>query len=176
MTPPPFGFHLFKLDDKDLTRRLTEISISPMERRLATKKILLVYTMLLLVGAAGIGAEPKPVKLVLSPASTVPRADIMKHIVDKCPNVSFVLDSRKSDFMLEAWGWSGSSLYSRRVAKPSMAPPPCSSAMQSKTCANLSIRRALATEGKKLLRRFFGPSAKLLRCARSRASKTWCDA
>jgi len=107
MTPPPFGFHLFKLDDKDLTRRLTEISISPMGRRLATKKILLVYTMLLLVGAAGIGAEPKPVKLVLSPASTVPRADIMKHIVDKCPNVSFVLDSRKSDFMLEAWGWSG---------------------------------------------------------------------
>jgi hypothetical protein len=107
MTPPPFGFHLFKLDDKDLTRRLTEISISPMERRLATKRILLVYTMLLLVGAAGIGAEPKPVKLVLSPASTVPRADIMKHIVDKCPNVSFVLDSRKSDFMLEAWGWSG---------------------------------------------------------------------
>jgi hypothetical protein len=107
MTPPPFGFHLFKSDDKDLTRRLTEISISPMERRLATKKILLVYTMLLLVGAAGIGAEPKPVKLVLSPASTVPRADIMKHIVDKCPNVSFVLDSRKSDFMLEAWGWSG---------------------------------------------------------------------
>jgi hypothetical protein len=107
MTPPPFGFHLFKLDDKDLTRRLTEISISPMERRLATKKILLVYSMLLLVGAAGIGAEPKPVKLVLSPASTVPRADIMKHIVDKCPNVSFVLDSRKSDFMLEAWGWSG---------------------------------------------------------------------
>jgi hypothetical protein len=107
MTPPPFGFHLFKLDDKDLTRRLTEISISPMGRRLATKKILLVYTMLLLVGAAGIGAEPKPVKLVLSPASTVPRADIMKHIVDKCPNVSFVPDSRKSDFMLEAWGWSG---------------------------------------------------------------------
>jgi hypothetical protein len=107
MTPPPFGFHLFKSDDKDLTRRLTEISISPMERRLATKRILLVYTMLLLVGAAGIGAEPKPVKLVLSPASTVPRADIMKHIVDKCPNVSFVLDSRKSDFMLEAWGWSG---------------------------------------------------------------------
>jgi hypothetical protein len=107
MTPPPFGFHLFKLDDKDLTRRLTEISISPMGRRLATKKILLVYTMLLLVGAAGIGAEPKPVKLVLSPASTVPRADIMKHIVDKCPNVSFVPASRKSDFMLEAWGWSG---------------------------------------------------------------------
>jgi hypothetical protein len=77
------------------------------DRRLATKKILLVYAMLLLAFAAGIGAEPKPVKLVLSPASTVPRADIMKHIVDKCPNVSFVLDSRKSDFMLEAWGWSG---------------------------------------------------------------------
>ena len=58
-------------------------------------------------GGRGGQAEPKPVKLVLSPASTVPRADIMKHIVDKCPNVSFVLDSRKSDFMLEAWGWSG---------------------------------------------------------------------
>jgi hypothetical protein len=46
-------------------------------------------------------------KRALDPASTVPRADIMKHIVDKCPNVSFILDSRKSDFMLEAWGWSG---------------------------------------------------------------------
>ena len=81
--------------------------ISAIERRLATKKILLIYAILLLAVAAGIGAEPKPVKLVLSPASTVPRADIMKHLVDKCPNVSFVLDSRKSDFMLEAWGWSG---------------------------------------------------------------------
>src|SRR5437879_9254042 len=88
-----------------LASHLSEIS--PMERRLATKRILLVFTMLLLAVSAGIGAEPKPVKLVLSPASTVPRADIMKHIVDKCPNVSFVLDSRKSDFMLEAWGWSG---------------------------------------------------------------------
>jgi hypothetical protein len=78
-----------------------------MERRLTTKRILLVHAMLLLAVAPGIGAQPKPVKLVLSPASTVPRADIMKHIVDKCPNVSFVLDSRKSDFMLEAWGWSG---------------------------------------------------------------------
>ena len=76
-------------------------------QRQATKKILLAYTMLLVAVAAGIGAEPKPVKLVLSPASSVSRADIMKHVVNKCPNVSFVLDSRKSDFMLEAWGWSG---------------------------------------------------------------------
>jgi len=88
------------------SRHIGRVESRLRERRLTTKRILLVYTMLLLAGA-GIGAEPKPVKLVLSPASTVPRADIMKHIVDRCPNVSFVLDSRKSDFMLEAWGWSG---------------------------------------------------------------------
>ena len=31
----------------------------------------------------------------------------MKHIVEKCPNVSITLDSKKSDYMLEAGGWSG---------------------------------------------------------------------
>src|SRR5207302_10770164 len=87
-----------------LASQLSEIS--PMERRLATKKILLVYTMLLLAVAAGIGAEPKPVKLVFSPASSVPRADIMKHIVVEFPNVSFVLALSEVDFMLEASRWA----------------------------------------------------------------------
>jgi hypothetical protein len=63
--------------------------------------------MLLLAATASAGPEPKPVKLVMSPASTVFRADLVKHFIDKCPNVSITLDSKQSDYMLEAWGWSG---------------------------------------------------------------------
>jgi len=71
------------------------------------KLFLLALSILLLAGAAGAGPEPRPVKLVMSPASTVLRADLVKHFIDKCPNVSIVLDSKQSDYMLEAWGWSG---------------------------------------------------------------------
>jgi hypothetical protein len=63
---------------------------------------------LLTLGSAGAAfAQPKPVKLYIAPNSIVPRPEIMKHLVDKCPNVSITLEPRKSDFMLEAWGWSG---------------------------------------------------------------------
>jgi hypothetical protein len=71
------------------------------------KQILLVLSLLLLAGAANAGPEPRPIKLVLSPSSTVFRADLVKHLVDKCPNVSITLDSKQSDYMLDAWGWSG---------------------------------------------------------------------
>ncbi|MGA8145101.1 MAG: hypothetical protein WB987_14540 [Candidatus Acidiferrales bacterium] len=72
------------------------------------KKIILFTSMLLFFVVAGAAnAEPKPIKLLLSPASTISSADLMKHIVEKCPNVSITLDPKKSDFMLEAGGWSG---------------------------------------------------------------------
>ena len=63
---------------------------------------------LLLLAGRGIAKEHlKPVKLVLSPASIVPTADLLKNLREKCPNVSITLDSKKSDYMLEAGGWSG---------------------------------------------------------------------
>jgi hypothetical protein len=72
------------------------------------KKIILLASMLaLFVGVGTAKADPKPVRLLMSPASTVASADLMKHIVEKCPNVSITLDSKKSDYMLEAGGWSG---------------------------------------------------------------------
>jgi hypothetical protein len=49
----------------------------------------------------------KPAKIVMSPASTVPAGDIMKYLHKKCPNVTITLDSTKSDYMLQARGWSG---------------------------------------------------------------------
>jgi hypothetical protein len=71
------------------------------------KQILLGVSLLLLAGVAGATPEPKPVRVVLSPNSTVFRADLVKHFVDKCPNVSVTLDPKLSDYMLDAWGWSG---------------------------------------------------------------------
>jgi hypothetical protein len=63
--------------------------------------------LLLAATATTVKAQPKQLKLVLSPASTVPSADIVKNLANKCPNVSLTLDSKKSDYMLEAGGWSG---------------------------------------------------------------------
>lgn len=71
------------------------------------KKILLSVFVVLFACALAAAPQPKPLKLVLSPASTVPSAELLKNLGDKCPNVSLTLDSKKSDFMLEAWGWSG---------------------------------------------------------------------
>src|SRR5580700_4113633 len=72
-------------------------------------KIALFISMFLFFASAGTAsADPRPVKLFLSPASTISNADLMKHIVEKCPNVAMTLDSKKSDFMLEAGGFSGS--------------------------------------------------------------------
>ncbi len=72
------------------------------------RKIVLLSSLLFFLAGAGTAkADPKPVRLLMSPASTISSADLMKHIVEKCPNVSITLDSKKSDFMLEAGGWSG---------------------------------------------------------------------
>lgn len=51
-------------------------------------------------------AQSDHVRIVLSPASTIPKADLVKDF-QRCPNVSIILDSHQSDFMLEAGGWSG---------------------------------------------------------------------
>ena len=59
------------------------------------------------VTLATVGAEPPQVKIVMSPASTIPKADLLKNLGDKCPNVSLVLDSTRSDYMLEAAWWAG---------------------------------------------------------------------
>ena len=69
-------------------------------------KLVVAASVVALLFAAGAGyAKVKlgpPVKLVLSPASRVPAADIMKNLQDKCPNVTITLNSRDSDFMLDA--------------------------------------------------------------------------
>jgi hypothetical protein len=71
------------------------------------KRVLVVVSLLLLAGAVAIQAQPKQFRFFLSPASTVPSADVLKNLGNKCPNASLTLDSKKSDYMLEAGGWSG---------------------------------------------------------------------
>lgn len=70
------------------------------------KGMLLGLTLMVVIGAASVHADPPPVKLVLSPASTIPNADLVEDLSKKCPNVALVLDSTKSDYMLEAM-WAG---------------------------------------------------------------------
>jgi hypothetical protein len=70
------------------------------------KKLFPAAVLLLFAGAASLHADPKPLKLFLSPASNIPKPDIMKNLSDKCPNVSITNDSKQSDFMVEA-RWVG---------------------------------------------------------------------
>lgn len=87
------------------------------------RKMLISLSMLCLLLSASAAIannqpkdQSKPVKLVLSPASRVPTADILKDLRLKCPNVSITLDSTKSDYMLEAGGWPGN--YKFTLYKP----------------------------------------------------------
>jgi len=66
------------------------------------KKVLLFTVLALLAGVAILQAEPRPLKIFLSPGSNVPRPEVMKNLSDKCPNVSITNDPKKSDFMVEA--------------------------------------------------------------------------
>lgn len=76
-----------------------------------TKRLLAGAAVMALVFAAGAAfAGPKPqskepVKLFISPASTVSSADIVKNLMYKCPNVTVTLNSKESNYMLEACGW-----------------------------------------------------------------------
>lgn len=59
--------------------------------------------------ACGVGspADPRPMKLLLKPTSTVPPAEVLRHLSSHCPNVGLTRDWKKSDYELEAGGWSG---------------------------------------------------------------------
>src|ERR1700741_823905 len=72
----------------------------------AMRKVLLGAILLSFAGAASMLAAPRPLKIFLSPASNIPKPDIMKNLSDKCPNVSITNDSRKSDYMVDA-RWVG---------------------------------------------------------------------
>src|ERR1700683_66082 len=62
--------------------------------------------MMLLSPVAGAARDGSPaVRIVMSPASTVPKADLVKDLMYKCPNVTITLDSKQSDYMLEAARW-----------------------------------------------------------------------
>ncbi|MFZ0737894.1 MAG: hypothetical protein WA002_07090 [Candidatus Acidiferrales bacterium] len=75
------------------------------------KKILLGAGMVFTLSFAAAGpakAQSKPpILLLVAPGSTVPNADLLKNLDNKCSNVGITLDPKKSDFMLQAFGWSG---------------------------------------------------------------------
>jgi hypothetical protein len=73
----------------------------------AMKKILLGVFALWLMGARVAQGQTKTVGLFVAPDSTVAVPDIMKNLVSKCPNTTITIDPLKSDFMLQALGWSG---------------------------------------------------------------------
>lgn len=58
-----------------------------------------------LVGTMAATTEAKPLRIFLSPSSTISSADIVKDLNNKCANVSLTIDSRSSDYMLEATRW-----------------------------------------------------------------------
>jgi len=79
------------------------------------KKFIISLAVLLLAGLAGVvpsvkaqsAPSGKPLKIVLTRQSTVDPVEIMKHLSQKCPNVTLTTNPKRSDFMLHAGGWSG---------------------------------------------------------------------
>lgn len=71
------------------------------------KKILLGVFALWLMGAGVAQGQTQTFQLYIGPYSTVAIPDIMKNLVSKCPNATITMDPLKSDFMLQAGGWSG---------------------------------------------------------------------
>lgn len=59
----------------------------------------------------------RPLKLVLSPRSTADRVEIVKHLSEKCPNVTITTNQKNSDYMLYAGGWSGAGYRFMVIAK-----------------------------------------------------------
>ncbi len=72
------------------------------------KKIALASAVLMLAGisAAAPKPEPRPLKLVMARQSSVDPVEIIKHLSQKCPNVTITTNPRHSDYMLYA-GWGG---------------------------------------------------------------------
>lgn len=63
--------------------------------------------MLFWASAGTAQAQRGPVKLYMSKRSMVPAGEIVRHLQNRCPNVSITMDDKKSDYMLDAVGWSG---------------------------------------------------------------------
>ena len=72
------------------------------------KWVLPAMILFFLMSAGSLSAQSRPVRLYLAPSSTVSAADVIKNLDNKCSNVSVTVNSRNSDFMLQAGGWSGS--------------------------------------------------------------------
>src|ERR1700691_6713825 len=89
-----------------LTEYRVHCGIYPMEGS-AMKKILFGVFALWLMSPGLSQAQTKMVQLYIAPNSTVAPPDIMKNLVPQCPNTTITIDPKKSDFMLQAWGWSG---------------------------------------------------------------------
>ncbi len=70
----------------------------------------LVFALTVLLWAGVVSAkpkpEPRPLKLVMARQSTVDPVEIIKHLSQKCPNVTLTTNPRHSDYMLYA-GWGG---------------------------------------------------------------------
>ena len=59
----------------------------------------------------------RPLKLVLAPRSTADRVEIVKHLSEKCPNITITTNQKNSDYMLYAGGWSGAGYRFMVIAK-----------------------------------------------------------
>lgn len=74
------------------------------------KNVALASAILLLAGIAAAqpkpNNDPRPLKLVMARQSNVDAVEIIKHLSEKCPNVTITTNPRRSDFMLYA-GWRG---------------------------------------------------------------------
>jgi hypothetical protein len=77
------------------------------EEEVAMNRILLAGALIVLgwMGAMTATADPKPLRIFLSPSSTISSADIVRDLGSKCSNVSLTVDSKSSDYMLEATRW-----------------------------------------------------------------------
>ena len=79
------------------------------------RKALLPVAMLAVIFTAAPTAHPadnpppvgRPLKLVLAKRSTADPVEIMKHLSQSCPNITMTTNSKASDYMLYAGGWSG---------------------------------------------------------------------
>jgi hypothetical protein len=77
----------------------------------AMKKFIFGFALLWLAAMAPLASAQysrKPLRLVLDRRSTVDPVGIVKNLGQKCPNVTLTTNAKQSDYMLQAWGWSGS--------------------------------------------------------------------
>lgn len=59
----------------------------------------------------------RPLKLVLARQSTADPVEIMKHLSQKCPNITITTNPKNSNYMLYAGGWPGAGYRFMVIAK-----------------------------------------------------------